>query len=951
MNSANKQQEEVIKHTEGPVLVIAGPGSGKTFTLVERIFRLISEKKIEPENILIATFTEKAARELVTRISNRLIEAGLKFNVNEMYVGTIHSICLRILEESREFTRLGRNYTVMDQFDQQYFLYQRMREYDEIEGLELIVRNQGRWKKSEALLKWINTFSEEYIDPDKLSKDIDTRLQVLAACYRLYQKQIEEADTLDFSTIQLETLHLLENHPDVLEKFRYLMIDEYQDTNTIQETIILKLAGTDADSNICVVGDDDQSLYRFRGATVRNILEFPEKFPAGKCRKVSLITNYRSHPDIIGFYNKWMQLGRWEYGGKSFRFDKDIQPRTGMDFSENPVVFRVAGQDGQDNWHDEVFSFLNGLKERGIVTDWNQVAFLFRSVKNPKIKSLAESLEEKGIPVYSPRANAFFDREEVRLLIGAFLFLFRRYKHIRQWDENIRMDIWDYYDECLLEFAGYLRQEENPGFLKWCQKKAKEILTLNTNADYGFSGLFYELLQFPLFSRYFADEKSIGMVDGRPARNLAIFSSLLVKFEYLHHISVLSPQYLDRNIISLFNQFIHYLKDGGINEYEDDSEYAPSGCVSFLTIHQSKGLEFPVVVVGSLDASPRKQYTELDELLQMDYYQKPPFEPIGEIKYYDFQRLFYTAFSRAQNLLVLSCQENTPKGRGQKNVPSKYFTDVYPVLPKWRDVDFSGVKLERVNDMNIKREYSFTSHITLFETCARQYRFYKDLGFAPVRQSPILFGTLVHETIEDVHKAVLRGEPEIVTPGQVEDWFAVNYANLSKKERVYLAPQTQNAALGHVLRYVDRQGGDWSHIKEAEVDVALVKDQYILKGKVDLIKGIGDTVEVVDFKSEGKPDLYRDTQTLERYRRQLEIYAHIIEERLQVKVSRMHLYYTGEKNGNPFVTFNKDSKHINETIAVIDQTVTRIENRDFHIDERPGKHCENCDIRHYCDTK
>jgi DNA helicase-2/ATP-dependent DNA helicase PcrA len=119
----NEEQRKVIEHSDGPLLVIAGPGSGKTFTLVERAIRLIQNKKLEPHNLLISTFTVKAARELITRISNQLLELGLKFNVNEMYVGTIHSICLRILKEYREYTRLGKNYSVLDQFDQQYFLY------------------------------------------------------------------------------------------------------------------------------------------------------------------------------------------------------------------------------------------------------------------------------------------------------------------------------------------------------------------------------------------------------------------------------------------------------------------------------------------------------------------------------------------------------------------------------------------------------------------------------------------------------------------------------------------------------------------------------------------------------------------------------------------------------------------------------------------------------------
>ncbi len=254
-----------------------------------------------------------------------------------------------------------------------------------------------------------------------------------------------------------------------------------------------------------------------------------------------------------------------------------------------------------------------------------------------------------------------------------------------------------------------------------------------------------------------------------------------------------------------------------------------------------------------------------------------------------------------------------------------------------------------MKNVNIKREYSFTSHINLFETCALQYKFYKELGFAPVRQGATIFGTLVHQTIEDIHKAVLKGEQHSITLDNIEGWFNTNYQYLSKSERVYLAESTKVAALKQVESYVEKQKGDWSRIQEAEVDVSLVKDNYILKGTIDVIKGDGDTVEIIDFKSEKKPDLEKERGAINRYKRQLEVYAHLVEERTDYTVSKMHIYYTGEQNSNPYVTFNKDSSVITNTIRSFDTIVERIENYDYTIKERPKKHCGNCDMRFYCD--
>ncbi|HEX8846605.1 MAG TPA: ATP-dependent DNA helicase [Pyrinomonadaceae bacterium] len=951
----NAAQSEAIRATAGPVQIIAGPGSGKTFTLVERIAELITGEGATPENLLVVTFTDKAAQELITRVSNKLDQLGFRFNLNEIYLGTFHSICLRLLQEKREYTRLRRNFTMLDEFDQQYFLYQHLDFYKELPGHEHILGTSEKtssWQKSENLLKWVNKVSEEALDPERLTASDDEGVVALGLCYQLYHRQLDEANALDFSTIQVEALRLIQNHPPVLaglrEKIKYLMVDEYQDTNTIQEQILFALAGEQ--SNICVVGDDDQGLYRFRGATIRNILEFADKFPKGQCKQIPLTVNYRSHPGIINFFNEWMDSKDWRWDDRTFRLEKEIVPRPGA-FPQVPAVLKVSVKGTPEEWHEEVLAFLRALRDCGTLKDWNQVAFLFRSVKNPKVVALARYLESQGVPVYSPRSNLFFEREEVRLMIGALIFLFPQFLQARAWKPDAHLHIWDYYDRCFEAFAKELRKAENAGLLEWARRRARTHLTLAENADYAFSGLFYQLLHFPLFSWYLGDSSLGNVMESRPARNLSLFSRLLNKFEYLHRVTVLNPKYLDKNIRNLFNQFLRFLKDGGIFEYETTEEYAPPGCVSFLTVHQAKGLEFPVVIVGSLDSVPRRAHTELDEVLEENYLEKPPFEPLDRIKFYDFWRLYYTAFSRAQNLLVLSCREKDGKGQ----TPSKYFADCYKSLPSWRSptLDLKKIRLDDIKQSDLKKQYSFTSHITLFENCSEQYRFFKELEFSPVRANPIVFGLLIHQTIEDIHKAALRGEEHKITPEQIDSWFNVNYANISKSQRVYLAPPVLEAARRQIALYVEREGKDWSRLREAEVDVSLVKDTYILKGTIDLISGEGETVEIIDFKSEKKPDLFSldGKAKIDRYRRQLEVYAHIVEEQTGHKVSRTHLYYTGEESGNPYVTFQKNRQSISATIRAFDAVVARIEGKDFSLAQRPIKLCEACDMRHYCDSK
>lgn len=952
------QQQAIIDHTEGPLLVIAGPGAGKTFTLVERIVSLVIHKGVRPEEILVATFTEKAAGELVARIARQLLSRDVVANIDEMYIGTFHSICLRLLEEHREFTRLKKNFTVMDQFDQTYFFFQRMREFEEIAPVSLLTgkTSMSRWKKASSLCGWINKLSEELVDPDALCQDEDETIRALGQWYKRYLRLLEEENLLDFSVIQSEALHLLEQNADTVlaplqAKIRYLMVDEYQDTNTVQERLLFTLLNKDR--NICVVGDDDQGLYRFRGATIRNILEFPSRFQSGECAVYSLNVNYRSDPGIIDFYNTWMDGSldgfSWEENGTSFRYPKTIVAPEGKARFPQSVV-SVSGQPGKNNWHEEVLSFLLYLRENKL-DDWNQVAFLFRSVRGSKARALARFLEDHDIPVYAPRSDLYFEREEVRLLIGLLLFLFPVFREIREeWAAHYAaLDIWELYDDCLRLVANHLRQPENSELLKWCRYRVHEIQSMsltNRPLDYGFSGLFYQLLQFPLLAQWM--EVREDKRDERPARNIAIFSQLLVKFEYLHHIQVLHPNYLKKNVSDLFHHFLRYLVDGGMAEFEDPAESTPSGAVAFMTIHQAKGLEFPITVVGSLNAVPRKQHTELDERLQNRFFGRKPFEPVNAIKGFDFKRLYYTAFSRAKNLLVLTCQEEKPV-RGRQRCPSAWFEPFYRPVPQWRKAKLETLDVDTVYASAGKGRYSYTSHILVYEGCPRQYQFFKYWEFTPVREGPMLFGQLVHQTIEDIHKSVLCGKSEEVTEGNVRLWFDVNYANLSHKERVYLSPQVREVAFTHVLRYMEHKGGQWDDIRGTEVDVSLVKDNYILTGKIDLIQGRGNTVEIVDFKSTPKPNQYAERHILERYRRQLEIYAYLVEQRHGLEVSAMNLYYTGEESGVPTYRFPYERTSVSATIQEVDRLVGCMEARKFSVAERPAKLCKECDLKAYCD--
>ncbi len=609
--NANEQQKEAIQNTEGPLLIIAGPGTGKTFTLVQRIVYLITEKGILPEEIMVATFTEKAAKELITRITNELLKIGRSVNVNEMYVGTFHSICLRIIKEHLEYTRIKKNYRMLDQFDQTYLIFQNIFRFRKLPNYGgLFSSKSGMWAQAKEIAVYVNHLLEELVDVDAMLQDSDPRVSAIAYLMKEYEAILHEENLLDFTSIQTDAYHLLENNPEILAGIRgqikYVMVDEYQDTNHIQEKIVFLLAGDK--KNICVVGDDDQGLYRFRGATIRNILEFPSHFSEGECKQVKLVVNYRSEKQIIDFYNEWMSTTE-KFSWRQFRFPKSIVP--GKDnYSTDTTVVKCYGTEDPYDWYENVYQCISNLKDQGTIKDYNQVAFLCKSVKNDKVVGLIRFLEEKGIPVYSPRSEMFFERKEVRELLGMLIMCFPNY-YLRLETDSFPITIDQY-----LEFYRFYRSrcvepakellQENAELKAWYETILEEHSSLTKNTDYGFVGLLYQLLQFEPFRSYVDVTLGSGVIDERAARNVSILLSVLGKYEYLHRIDVFTP----RNIVDaaerLFNMYLKFMFDGGIAEYEDDSEYAPSGCVSFMTIHQSKGMEFPVVMVDSLSHTPKE---------------------------------------------------------------------------------------------------------------------------------------------------------------------------------------------------------------------------------------------------------------------------------------------------------------------------------------------------------
>ena len=253
-----------------------------------------------------------------------------------------------------------------------------------------------------------------------------------------------------------------------------------------------------------------------------------------------------------------------------------------------------------------------------------------------------------------------------------------------------------------------------------------------------------------------------------------------------------------------------------------------------------------------------------------------------------------------------------------------------------------------IKKIKFKHTYSFTSHIGLYDGCPTQYKFYKEYGFAKNKMFHTSVGSLVHATLEDMNKCIINGHIDKVNESSIKEWFTLNYINMQEQTGYYLTPEQSDNALTQVIRYYKNRRNELGKVWKAEEEINLVLPEYILQGIIDLVEGEGNTVEIVDYKTGPKPDIDGRPERVAHYRKQLEIYAYLIEKRYGKKVNRMHLYYTSTTTGDPLITFIWNKSAIDNTIKELTQTIHNIENKIFKETVRNSYACEFCDMKYLC---
>ena len=632
----NREQQEAVLHVDGPLLILAGAGSGKTRVLSYRIAHLIDECGVNPWNILAITFTNKAAGEMRERV-DKIVGYGSE----SIWVSTFHSTCVRILR--RYIDRLGydTNFTIYDTEDQKTV----MKSVCQKPQLD------SKLYKERMLLNVISHAKDEYISPNEflLEAKGDFRQEKIAQAYVEYQKELKKNNALDFDDLLVKTVELFQSCPDVLEyyqnRFRYIMVDEYQDTNTVQFKFISTLARQYR--NLCVVGDDDQSIYKFRGANIRNILDFEKVFPDAKV--VKLEQNYRSTQNILNAANGVIANNRG-------RKEKAL-------WTENEQGEPILFQQFQNGYEEaEYVSGEISKKVRKGEAEYQDFAVLYRT--NAQSRLFEEKFLYANIPYKIVGGVNFYSRKEIKDILaylktidnGKDDLAVRRIINVpKRGIGNVTLaKVQAYADSRDISFFEALEEAgEIPGLGKAALKIQPFVHLIHemrlSLADMSMQ----DLIQAILDKTGYAEDLKNEDTDESEARleNIDEFINKAVTYE----------EGAEEPNLSGFLEEVALVAD--IDSVEDGDNR-----VLLMTLHSAKGLEFPYVYLAGMEDGLFPSY--------MSIAADDPTEEIEEER-----RLCYVGITRAMKELTITCARcRMVRGETQYNNVSRFVREIPPEL-------------------------------------------------------------------------------------------------------------------------------------------------------------------------------------------------------------------------------------------------------------------------------
>lgn len=893
------KQKEAIKVVDQNLQIVACAGSGKTRVVANRVVHIVKTAKIKPENIVAFTFTEKAAAELKDRITKLYKETfGNVEGLAGMYVGTIHGFCLDLLQRH-------------------LFHYLKHDVLDEVRQRLLVDRNYvkagmkslglKRWVESSLYLKILGVVRAAEADPAKLKG------HPIQAALAAYQDLLDHHAYLDYDEILLRAVVELANSKDlqrqIRDRVKFLTVDEYQDVNPIQEMLIRQIH--DLGANLCIVGDDDQNVYQWRGSDVRLIVDFANRYPDVK--QVPLELNFRSSPAIVSVARDFIEVN-------SNRLPKAMKSGGDQEYQRGDLLaLKFANPDEEAEWIAGKILSMRGMsfkehdETRGL--SWSDCAILLRSVRNCAAP-IVEALRAKDIPYVVTGMTGLFDTPEAQAAEGIFQFVTQEIS-----DDQLRA-LWR------KAALGLTEKDMDRAIVV-----LKERLTFDPGKRFGVYGLQRVYLDF-LEAAGVREDRIPGTRGEVVFYNLGKFSQVITDYEQIHFKSKPEEKY------SSFVEFLRHQAPDYYPEGGQDAGYAVPDAVRVMTVHQAKGMEYPVVFLPCLQKNRfpgKKQHNRVWTHL--------PREAIRNADRYDTsiedeRRLFYVAVTRSEKYLF--CSWAPDPGNQLYRRPSSFWEELTR-REQFLTRDLAPTKTKKLKPEPrrplINVELSF-SDLKYFFECPYQFKLRFLYGFNPPLHEALGYGRSLHNALAEVHRRALAGET-------VDDKAISDLLDRHLHVR-FAYPELEKNLCGSaeksLARYLKEHGPHLNQLVHAEETIELtLPNGIVVNGRIDLIKRTDtDETVVVDFKSVER------AQAEDVTRLQLHVYALGYEQRFGKRADLLEVHNL-DKGGS--VREVVDDAMIGQTIEAVSAAGQKM--RDNRLDRLPVwcDKCDKCDLAGVCRIK
>ncbi|MBI2033041.1 MAG: ATP-dependent helicase [Candidatus Levybacteria bacterium] len=985
----NAEQREAITFGKGPLLIIAGAGTGKTTVITERIKHLILEKNVAPSEILALTFTDKAAREMEERI-----DIVMPYGYTQLWINTFHAFCDRILRNEAIHIGLTPNYKLMTEAESVLFLKKHFfsfqlsyfrplgNPYKFIQGmLQHFARLRDEDIAPIEYMQWAQTQSEkrkaknEETDESEIKKNLE-----LANAYKTYEELKAKEGVMDFSDLISNALQLFRKRKNILKQyqrqFSYILVDEFQDTNYAQNKLAILLAGDT--KNITVVGDDDQAIYRWRGAAISNMIQFKDTFPDAKI--VTLTQNYRSTQGILDrsydliSHNNPDRLEIKENINKKLTSTRKVK--------SDPV--ELIYQERVEDEADVAVKQIQELTKKQY--QYSDIAILVRA--NDHAQPFIKALQRNNTPYQFLGPGRLFRQEEIKDLIAYLKVLYNfedttaMYRVLNNPLFGIEprtiagiLNLARRKNLSLFETVERITDEKNDIqeiFIKDVEKeKLKKLIAMihkhlkRVPHDSAGQILYYFAQDTELLNNFLSAKTAS---DTKYYQNIAKFFDKLQTFE---------AEYDDARIFPVVD-WIDLSLQMGESPIATDMDWSENNAVNILTIHSSKGLEFPVVFLVNL-VSQRFPTRERREQIPIPQELIKEILPEGDYHLQEERRLFYVGMTRAKNRLFLTAANYYGEGKrdrklspfvyealGQNTVEAlmkkkkEEKTVIQPSLLDWTQNYAEQTGVQSPSDMVKLVSENGTSFITYvsysqlqtFDLCPLHYKLQYLLRIPYQPTSALSFGTSVHAALRDFSQLIMQGsvlKPQDVLPLLEKVWIDEGYESKTHKQQAF-------ERAGYVLqKYLSDYPLNTAGRKVAGIEIPfsfflsspeIRKSGLKIGGKIDRVDLLSDNrIEIIDYKTGSNVPSEKDLQT----NLQLTIYALAateVQDRLFHKKPEevtLSLHYLEE---NTMLTTIRSKEQLEKAKIDLLTKVNEIEKSDFSCSG--SIFCQNCEYKMLC---